>query len=157
MPIPFGVGVGDFIAVGTLIAKVVQELKEVRNTNINDNWHAKQCSFLEYQWLLRDLETLSRSLLYCREYVRVRTTSSALSISRSRLRAAKFHSRHFSSRSKCSMRGLECGTLARGVLRLSAGECSGDSYLERLWRICRLLLGLKSRRSICYWWHTLCK
>jgi hypothetical protein len=31
MPIPFGVGVGDFIAVGSLIAKVVQELKEVRD------------------------------------------------------------------------------------------------------------------------------
>jgi hypothetical protein len=29
MPIPFGVGVGDFIAVGGLIVKVVQELKEV--------------------------------------------------------------------------------------------------------------------------------
>jgi hypothetical protein len=31
MPIPFGVGVGDFIAVGSLILKVVQELKEVRD------------------------------------------------------------------------------------------------------------------------------
>jgi hypothetical protein len=28
MPVPFGFGVGDFIAVGGLIAKVVQELKE---------------------------------------------------------------------------------------------------------------------------------
>jgi hypothetical protein len=31
MPVPFGFGVGDFIAVGGLIAKVVQELKEVRS------------------------------------------------------------------------------------------------------------------------------
>jgi hypothetical protein len=29
MPVPFGFGVGDFIAVGGLIAKVVSELKEV--------------------------------------------------------------------------------------------------------------------------------
>jgi len=28
MPVPFGFGVGDFIAVGGLIAKVVQELKQ---------------------------------------------------------------------------------------------------------------------------------
>jgi hypothetical protein len=31
MPVPFGVGVGDFIAVGSLIVKVVQELKEVKD------------------------------------------------------------------------------------------------------------------------------
>jgi hypothetical protein len=31
MPFPFGVGVGDFVAVGSLIVKVVQELKEVRD------------------------------------------------------------------------------------------------------------------------------
>jgi hypothetical protein len=30
MPIPFGIGVGDFIAVGGLIVKVVQEIKEVK-------------------------------------------------------------------------------------------------------------------------------
>jgi hypothetical protein len=29
MPVPFGFGVGDFIAVGGLIKKVVQELKDV--------------------------------------------------------------------------------------------------------------------------------
>lgn len=29
MPVPFGFGFGDFIAVGGLITKVVQELKEV--------------------------------------------------------------------------------------------------------------------------------
>jgi hypothetical protein len=29
MPVPFGFGVGDFIAVGGLITKIVQELKEV--------------------------------------------------------------------------------------------------------------------------------
>jgi hypothetical protein len=28
MPVPFGFGISDFIAVGGLIAKVVQELKE---------------------------------------------------------------------------------------------------------------------------------
>jgi len=69
MPVPFGVGVGDFIAVGSLIVKVVQELKEVKDglprcnkfwTDISSSQNSEASS--EYQQLLLDLETLFRSL-----------------------------------------------------------------------------------------------
>ncbi|CZR63117.1 uncharacterized protein PAC_13014 [Phialocephala subalpina] len=50
MPIPFGVGVGDFIAVGKLIKQIVVELQE--------NGEAAP----QYQGLLLELEALSRAL-----------------------------------------------------------------------------------------------
>lgn len=50
MPVAFGFGVGDFIAVGGLITKVVQELQENGETSG------------EYQQLLLDLCILSGSL-----------------------------------------------------------------------------------------------
>ncbi|KAE8445214.1 hypothetical protein EG329_013586 [Mollisiaceae sp. DMI_Dod_QoI] len=50
MPMPFGVGVGDFIAVGSLIAKIAVELRK--------NGEAAPA----YQYLLLELEALDRAL-----------------------------------------------------------------------------------------------